>query len=279
MYDYTVDRPEKRYCRHLFFSQVDKPAKTYLCLPSAKAEDVKQALEMGAINKNTQVWAFEEDFNVWDKSNHVIYDMGFRKEPYILNQKVETFFNLPQIDLAYVDPCGPISANFAIWAQSVNWAPNAKIAFTFNSVKRGPKTPDSFPEQVMSGQYKLREDAKFTAGYHEDPMNPKIEHLCEVFSFLIPGIKWNITTTYRDTRFPMLFFGGYLGKSGKVQRPVVKNPQISYVDRFIERLLEVQTGYHTPQKFAHVKIGWNRLTEKEKRQVRRHYLPELRAVL
>lgn len=277
-YSHEVDRPNKAFHRELFFSQVDKPARKYLCLPSAHAIDVSTAIQLNAINGKTKVVAYERDKTLVDK---VRQSVGSLTKNYIVNDRpIERDLNLCCVDLAYIDLCGQVDPEFIVWLQSVQFCESAKIAFTFLGTQR---SHDTFYQRFLASD-RLWASPVYTSGYHLECVGPfahyekKINMICGLLAFCVPGLRFNITSVYSDTGSPMLFLGGYLGRAGQLRVPRVYKTSMDQADKytkFVHSLLELSKGVERPQQIGGLKIRWNNLLPDEKRKARKHHNDKL----
>lgn len=106
-------------------------------------------------------------------------------------------------------------------------------------------------------------------------MNQKACAIADAISFMLPSIRFNICKTYKDSRVPMMFFGGYFGKASPVKFKQAKPPEIPKIER---RIMELSRGVNRPQQVGGFKIMWNRLTPGEKIGLRKRFKKELAAI-
>jgi hypothetical protein len=272
-----ISRPNKEILRRKFFSQVESPAKTYLCLPSLTIKCILEALSVGAIDRSTKIIAFERDKKLAVSVRELLKHMRFNAVVY--DQEIERGFIEDEIDLAYLDFCGQINADILLWLTSVNFSENAKVGFTFTRVPRS--LPNTFYRRLLNNQIQLPGQTQFVSGTKPDTIALKI---CEAISYFVP-LRWNLTESYKDTQTSMLFLGGYLGKAPKIRVRLAKGTlnveKLEMIaptptEKVINKIRQLaKEGVSHPQQIGGLRIMYNRLTPAQKAWVRRKAAKEM----
>ena len=105
----------------------NKVFKCYLCLPSTKAADVKEALRQGVIDKNTKIIAIEYKYEYVSMVKASLTRLGFKANSTIVindnlcNITTERLLlacnqlGVDSIDLCYIDTCNCLMSNLQRW--------------------------------------------------------------------------------------------------------------------------------------------------------------------
>lgn len=128
-------------------------------------------------------------------------------------------------DLAYLDFCGQIDESMLLWLASLQFTPNAVVGITLSYCDRSFST---FYKSLLDGRYdSLTKKPIFSRGFHQS--DTKIHKICSILAGFLPGIKFNITHKYSDTRATMMFIGGFFGHVRRVKKVT------SYFERVCEK--------------------------------------------
>lgn len=132
----------------------DKVFKCFLCLPSTKARDVKEALRQGVIDKNTKIIAIEKNPEFLLKLKVNLTMAGFGPESrMIINadlcsitkehlEYVCEILGVDGIDLFYIDSCNCLIKKFQEWIQNVVCSVKTSDAVIVTSVLAARATWD-----------------------------------------------------------------------------------------------------------------------------------------
>lgn len=108
-----------------------KPFKCYLCLPSTKSKDVKEALSQGVINLNTKIIAIEHNPKHLKSLKSSLTKLGFKHSSrVVLNMDICDItadhlkaackkLGVAGIDLFYLDSCNCLIDKFQNWLEKV----------------------------------------------------------------------------------------------------------------------------------------------------------------
>ena len=109
----------------------DKVFKCFLCLPSTKATDVKEALRQGVIDKNTKIVAIEHNYQYLRKLKIALTKLGFKHQSRVVicddlcnitSQRLLRACNqlgVDSIDLCYIDTCSCLIRNLQRWIENI----------------------------------------------------------------------------------------------------------------------------------------------------------------
>jgi len=108
----------------------NKVFKCFLCLPSTKATDVKEALRQGVIDKNTKIIAIENNYQYLPKLKIALTKLGFKYWSRVVicddlcnitSQHLLSACNqlgVDSIDLCYIDTCSCLIQNLQHWIKN-----------------------------------------------------------------------------------------------------------------------------------------------------------------
>ncbi len=133
------ERKEKRNASSRMFRMLcgGAPARTAVFLPGADCLCVREALDMGVIGRRTLVVAAERDEATFSAMRETLRSMGFARRPVCLGGFIQRFGGdeLPKtIDFAYLDLCGHIDGDMALWLEqemAPRLAPGSVLAMTY----------------------------------------------------------------------------------------------------------------------------------------------------
>lgn len=109
----------------------NKVFKCYLCLPSTKATDVKEALRQGVIDENTKIIAIEHDYRYLSKMKAALTRLGFKAKSRVVIYddlcKITTKrlllaceqLGVDKIDLCYIDTCNCLIRDLQHWIKNL----------------------------------------------------------------------------------------------------------------------------------------------------------------
>lgn len=145
-------RPYKAMCRKLClqFPKV-QPKKNTIMLPSSSAECVKRAVKYGLFDKNTHCLCVERNPQVFDRMKHSLKDVGINKE-LVCSNLSEVVISKP-VDYAFIDLCGPIMADVAMWLRdqlAKSFDTNADFAITVYGFYRNCAFIKAFHDFIRS---------------------------------------------------------------------------------------------------------------------------------
>ena len=129
-------RPVKKVITEVLFEYIKntnpgKVFKTYLCLPSTKGTDVKEALRQGVIDKNTKIIAIEKKYEHLCKLKANLTRLGFKANSRVVIHKelceIEECdldwacdeLGVSGIDLFYIDSCSCLIDCLQQWIKNV----------------------------------------------------------------------------------------------------------------------------------------------------------------
>jgi hypothetical protein len=259
-------RPAKERMRNMFFGQIKRSSKNYLCLPGEYCEDVIHGMELGVINEKTKIWAIEQNPDLVPGIKARLRSLKLRH--HVWNAPIEKTYYKTKFDLAYIDLCGQISEKLLMWLVKVHFTPISKIGFTFSYPARSRKI--TFYNELIRGEY---DEAicpeKLTCRVRDD--NPRLERLVAMIRFMRPQLRFNIAKTYYDST-PMVFLGGYFGKA-PVYVPLgtkgSSKPKVPAIERVREKVNELAKNIEYGQQLGGLKISWNHLPTKDRRILKR----------
>jgi hypothetical protein len=229
-------RPEKDQMRRLSLA-VASPKQVALFLPGWDSEndegcfDVKQALELGVIDRDTQILAVERNLELVPKIAACLKRMEFNKPPIIHAGQLSMFRNLPQnIDLAVFDLLGNLDDDMVDWFKREfcpRIAPGADITFTFtlqwryNRLMKDCKRVffDNRTEDTRKLLFKLWSDL----GIDEHRGGPKVILQLAMLKCLFHKFSWTYKKAqiYRDSRRTMCLY-----RLGNLQKADTKWPSL-----------------------------------------------------
>ena len=158
-WDSTKKRPIKKQVTTNFFTFIKKvhPRKTFkvfFCLPSTQANDVKEALELGIINKKTKIIAVERTKAYLPELKNALDNLGFGETSRVIINKelcnITTWhlteacktLGVKGIDLFYIDTCNCLVACLQSWIEDVVGSVKANNAVIVTNVLAARATWD-----------------------------------------------------------------------------------------------------------------------------------------
>lgn len=281
-----VMRPKKMSLRRKFFSQVRKPAKTYLCLPSTSFACITDAISCGAIDQSTRIVAVEKEKSLTAEIEDKLKVL-FGKNYIFHKMELSRTIIKEEIDLAYIDLCGQINPDVLTWLTSVEFSSEALVAFTFSKTPRSCN--NTFYQRLLNDKFSLYGETQFTNGAQP---TKHTQCIAEAISFFIP-FRWNITEEYNDTKSKMIFLGAYLGKSPGFRvrteyfnfekfEPLEESEEkmlVNATQKVVQRIQELaQKGVERPQQIGGLRIMYNKLSPAQKAWVRRKAAKEMEKI-